>query len=233
MTNKTLLMARAWFISLSIPFVLLLLGVRVLLTPALLPIEYAMPGFPEDTYGFTLQDRLQWGTYAINYLLNDADTSYLSDLRFDDGSPVFNAREVSHMLDVKIVVQGALWTLLALTIVLAGLGVWAWRSGWMIDFRYSVSRGGWWAFWAVVAPALLTGIVFLVGGPQGAYVLFWNAFAGFHALFFEGDSWLFLYSDTLIRLFPIRFWQDMLIYVFSFTALVGALLGWRVKPKRV
>lgn len=221
----------SWLVSLIIPFLLILLGVRLLLNPAILPFEYAMPGFPDDTYGFSLQDRLKWGTYAIDYLLNNAGTQYLSDLRFGDGSPVFNAREVSHMLDVKIVVQGALWTLVLLLVALSGLGVWAWRGGWMDDFRRSVSRGGWWAFWGVIGPAALAGVVFLIGGAQGFYILFWNIFSGFHAIFFEGDSWLFLYSDTLIRLFPIRFWQDMFLYVFLFTALGGGALGWLVKPK--
>ena len=51
--------------------------------------------------------------------------------------------------------------------------------------------------------------------------LFWSFFSGFHALFFEGDSWLFAYSDTLIRLFPIRFWQD----TFLFAALIAVAGG--------
>ncbi|MEJ5223630.1 MAG: DUF1461 domain-containing protein, partial [Anaerolineales bacterium] len=172
------------------------------------------------------------GTYAIEYLLNDAGTAYLGDLRFADGSPVFNDREVSHMLDVKIVVQGALRALTALALALGGLGLWAWRGGWMHAFRRALSRGGWWAWWGIVGTAGLFGVAFLVGGAQGLYLFFWNMFAGFHAIFFEGDSWLFLYSDTLIRLFPIRFWQDMFLYVFAFTALGGAALGWLVKPRQ-
>jgi integral membrane protein (TIGR01906 family) len=51
--------------------------------------------------------------------------------------------------------------------------------------------------------------------------LFWKFFEGFHAIFFEGDSWLFLFSDTLIRLFPIRFWQD----AFLFAALIAVAGG--------
>ncbi len=46
-------------------------------------------------------------------------------------------------------------------------------------------------------------------------------FVNFHRVFFEGDSWLFLYSDTLIRLFPERFWMDAFILVGVFTLLSG------------
>jgi integral membrane protein (TIGR01906 family) len=34
-------------------------------------------------------------------------------------------------------------------------------------------------------------------------------FTQFHRIFFEGDTWLFYFSDTLIRLFPLKFWQDL------------------------
>ena len=50
----------SWFITLLVPLVLIMLGVRLLMTPLYLEVEYHMPGFPEDSYGFTLQDRLKW-----------------------------------------------------------------------------------------------------------------------------------------------------------------------------
>jgi uncharacterized membrane protein len=50
-------------------------------------------------------------------------------------------------------------------------------------------------------------------------------------LFFSGDTWLFAYSDTLIRLFPIRFWEDCFIYIGGFSLIVGLVLGLRLKPK--
>ena len=47
--------------------------------------------------------------------------------------------------------------------------------------------------------------------------VFWSFFGWFHSLFFSANTWLFEYSDTLIRLFPIRFWQD--------TFLAAAAIG--------
>jgi hypothetical protein len=42
---------------------------------------------------------------------------------------------------------------------------------------------------------------------------------------------LFEFSDTLIRLFPIRFWQDAIMYIGGFSILLGLLLGFGLKPK--
>ena len=51
-------------------------------------------------------------------------------------------------------------------------------------------------------------------------------FVTFHRIFFEGETWIFKYSDTLIRLFPIRFWRDAFISVGAFSLIGGASLGY-------
>ena len=59
----------------------------------------------------------------------------------------------------------------------------------------------------------------------GMVAVSFNAlFTAFHRLFFQGNTWLFLYSDTLIRLFPIPFWRDAFILVGFFTILGAVLL---------
>ena len=72
-------------VTLLIPIALMGLGLRVLLTPLFLQVEYNMPYFPPDDFGFTKADRLKWAPYALNYLTNSADIAYLSDLKFEDG----------------------------------------------------------------------------------------------------------------------------------------------------
>jgi len=197
----------SWLVAILVPIALIGLGLRVLLTHTFLQVEYNMPYFPSDPYGFTKEDRLHWAPYAVDYLVNNADISYLGDLKFEDGSPLYNERELSHMADVKRVTQGALNVWYISLALLVMLGVWSWRGDWMQTFRLGLIRGG----WLMVGLAGVIGVIVIVGiliNPN----IFWNFFAGFHALFFEGDSWLFLYSDTLIRLFPLRFWQDAFLY---------------------
>jgi integral membrane protein (TIGR01906 family) len=216
--NKFILLS--WLVTLLVPIVLIGLGLRVLLSPLFLQIEYNMPYFPPDEYGFTKEDRLRWAPIALNYLLNDEDISYLGDLRFDDGTPLYNERELSHMDDVKRVTQGALRVWYVSLALLALLGVWAWSAGWWQDYRLGLMRGG----WLMVGLAVAVGLIVVVGIAIDPNV-FWNFFAGFHSLFFEGDSWMFLFSDTLIRLFPIRFWQDAFLLAAVIALGGGIALG--------
>ena len=217
----------AWLVTLLIPIALVGLGLRLLLTPLFLQIEYNMPYFPPDAYGFTKEDRLRWAPYALNYLVIDEDISYLADLRFDDGTPLYNERELRHMGDVKLVTQSALRVWYVSLAVLALLGAWAWfgrfvyaQHEWWQAYRLGLMRGG----WLMVGLAAAIGLIVLIGISINPNV-FWNFFAGFHSLFFEGDSWLFLYSDTLIRLFPIRFWQDAFLLAAVIALGGGIALG--------
>jgi integral membrane protein (TIGR01906 family) len=52
---------------------------------------------------------------------------------------------------------------------------------------------------------------------------FSNLFTWFHQIFFESGTWQFYTSDTLIRLFPMRFWRDAFIFVGIMSLLLGVL----------
>lgn len=217
--NKFTLLS--WLVSILVPIALIGLGLRALLTPLFLRFEYNMPYFPPDEYGFTKEDRLRWAPYALDYLVNSEDISYLGALKFDDGTLLYNERELSHMDDVKRVTQGALRVWYLSLGLLALLGVWARFGGWWPDYRLGLMRGG----WLMVGLAVAIGLIVVVGIVLNPNI-FWNFFSGFHSLFFEGDSWLFLYSDTLIRLFPIRFWQDAFLLAAVIALGGGVALGW-------
>jgi integral membrane protein (TIGR01906 family) len=209
----------SWLVTVLLPVALTFLGLRLLLTHAFPEIEYRLPGFPPDEYGFTLQERLHWSKISIDYLLNNADISFLGDLTFPDGTPLFNERELSHMQDVKHVVQPVLWIGYGVWFLILGLGLWARFGGWWPDYVGGVRRGGW----------LTVGLVAVLG--LLATVSFWQFFTVFHELFFKGDTWLFLYSDTLIRLFPLRFWQDAFLFAGMLDLLGGLALGLALRPR--
>jgi integral membrane protein (TIGR01906 family) len=217
---KVCLKIPSWIVTLLLPVALTFLGVRLLLTNTFPQIEYRTPAFPADEYGFTLQDRLQWSSISIDFLLNDADISFLGNETLPDGSPLFNSRELGHMQDVKNVVQPVLWIGYGIWFLVLGLGLWARFSGWWPEYVRGIWRGGW----------LTIGLVMIIG--IFAVTSFWQFFTVFHELFFTGDSWLFLYSDTLIRLFPMRFWQDAFLFTGVLDFLGGLALGLGLLPKR-
>jgi len=209
-----------WITTLVVPVTLILLVVRILLTPLYINVEYRMPGFPEDSYGFTFDERLYWADISRRYLLNQEDISFLGDQSLDENTPLYNRRELNHMYDVKVVVQGAIIVLYACFLFLVLYGFWVYRTNRWQSFRYAISRGGQFTI------GLILLILFYLA------VNFNSLFTNFHRIFFEGDTWLFRYSDTLIRLFPVRFWRDAFIWIATMVLLGGfGLVFWREKGK--
>lgn len=207
----------SYLVSFLTPIALIGFALRIMLSPIFYSIEYNMPYFPADEYGFTKEDRLKWAPFAVDYLVNNADISYLGDLQFEDGTSLYNERELSHMRDVKNVVKGSLnvWYIsLAILLVLAFLFN---KNNARNEYLHGLQRGGWWMISLALILASIAGAGILLN-PD----IFFSFFTWFHSLFFEGDTWLFYFSDTLIRLFPIRFWQDAVIAI-ALIALGGGV----------
>src|SRR5262245_22226279 len=87
------------------PFALILINARILMSPTYLDWEYNRPDFPPDDFGFTTADRLTYAPLALDYLFNDQGVEFLAQQTQADGTPVYNERELSHMDDVKNVTQ--------------------------------------------------------------------------------------------------------------------------------
>jgi integral membrane protein (TIGR01906 family) len=68
------------------------------------------------------------------------------------------------------------------------------------------------------------GILGLIGAIMILLVISFNQlFTWFHQIFFESGTWRFYTSDTLIRLFPMRFWRDAFIFVGVLCILFGVI----------
>ncbi|MBN1202654.1 MAG: TIGR01906 family membrane protein [Anaerolineae bacterium] len=210
------------FLVLSLPAFLVLTSVRLVMSEVFLQVEYRRPGFPADRFGFTQADRLRYAPYAVRYLLNSADISYLGDLELD-GKPLYTQKELDHMADVKVVTRIAFR---AHALLCIGLGITLIALGWQSDARRALRQG------------LFEGGVFCACLIVTLVVLFlanWDFFfTGFHRVFFEGDSWRFSYSSTLIRLFPEQFWFDAALTIGALTVAgtLAAILGARWWERR-
>lgn len=177
------------------PILLLLSNLYLLATPAFIRHEYGKRDFPSASL-YSDAERLSLAEATLYYLRTNASIEYLMGLR-SQGQPVYNAREIKHLVDVKRVMSAAFWIHRGCLLLWIGAVVFAWRQQ---------------QEWDGVLRAIFTGcsmlFVTLLAIGLLAYANFDLFFTAFHRLFFEGNSWLFAYSDTLIQLFPVPFWMD-------------------------
>lgn len=202
------------------PVLLVLVAVRLVMSPLFLQFEYNRADFPDDPFGFTREDRFTYAPYALDYLTNGAGIEYLGNLQFPDGSPLYNANELRHMYDVKVVTQFAFGAALALGVVALGAGYFLLRRGRLVNAL----------FWGAVLTLAIVAAIIVVA------VVNWEFFfVTFHQLFFQSGTWYFPTSDTLIRLFPEQFWFDAALVIGGITvvtALVVLVVSWRVRAQQ-
>ena len=202
---------------LLIPVLLMLGSARLLATDSYLAFEYGKASFPPDSYGFTQQQRFILASTNIHYVRAHLPDNELSKQTLS-GAPVYNEREVSHMVDVQSVFQVILRVSQVAFILFLLLGFVFWQSGEYMAFASAIQSGG-----------LLTSGIILTIALMAIFA--WQTwFDLFHRFFFVPGSWLFSYSDTLIRLFPVNFWFDATLTI-SVLSLIGglilALIGWQ------
>jgi integral membrane protein (TIGR01906 family) len=204
------------------PVILLVLAVRAVASPLFLWVEYNRPGFPGDGYGFSTDDRMTYGSYAVDYLSNWAGPRYLGDLVHRSGDRLFEDGEVSHMADVKLVILSAFGAgiLLILLSLIAVIYLRRRSPG-------GVRRG-------LFAGSIITLVIIISLGVLA--VLGWEQFfAQFHSVFFASGTWTFSLQDTLIRLFPAQFWVDGGIVIAGLVllaSLVTLILTWPTRKRR-
>lgn len=193
------------------PVLLVMLGVRLVMTPAFLQFEYTRPDFPRDFYGMTTEERLTYAPYALTYLVEVRPIEYLADLTFAEGGLLFNTRELHHMRDVQTVTVAAFLVAAVLGLLAIAAALLLLRAGRLKDVLITLRRA------ALATLALIALIVILA-------ITGWEFFfVTFHRLFFADGTWVFEWSDTLIRLFPEQFWFDAALAIGSISVMLSVV----------
>jgi len=200
-----------------LPLALVGSAVRLLVTAPYLTFEYGKTDFPPDPYGFDQAQRLTYASANFEYVRQSQPIEALANQQLD-GSPLYNERELSHMQDVQNVYQSVwrLWQIALVLILLAAIAL-ARRAETRDGLAAAIQWGG-------LLAAALVAVVGLLA------VVAWRLwFVAFHQIFFAAGTWTFNYSDTLIRLFPEKFWFDAAMTLSGLTligGLLAALIGW-------
>lgn len=204
----------------GIPPFLVLANLYIFLTPQYVDYEYGKSGFPKAER-FSDADRRHNSVESLEYVVGDRTLEQFQALG------VYNEREIKHMVDVReLIAQARVFQVVNGVILLIALVALAWQPATRTLAARGLSSGG------VLTLALLGAVgLFAVVG-------FDTFFTAFHRVFFEGDSWLFFTTDSLIQFYPLPFWFDTSIGLIGLTIveaiLIGAI-GWvwrkRLAPK--
>jgi integral membrane protein (TIGR01906 family) len=188
----------AALIALSVPGILIVNGFRLLATDTFVEWEIGRGSFPPDPFGLDTAQRIALARIGLESIQPGGEGIVLLErATLPDGAPAFHERELTHMRDVRTLFGAALRLQLIGGILIVALALVLART----RLRTAVPAGllagslGTLAIAALLVPVILFG--------------FDGFFTRFHEVFFSGDSWVFSDEDTLIRIYPERFWTDV------------------------
>jgi integral membrane protein (TIGR01906 family) len=201
-------------VALVVPAILAVNGIRLATNDRYVRAVYEHGGVPQDGRGLSEIDRTTLALAGLHSITPSSEgIGPLRAAQLPDGSPAFNAREIRHMADVRALVDRAyrfqVFVLLAIAALAVVLGI---RRSTRSVVPAALGRG-----------ALLTIALAVVVAVVGTTSYDWFE-TPFHAAFFEGDSWRFVETDTLRRLYPDRFWLDTTIFVGGIAVVQAAVL---------
>lgn len=211
--NKILLA----LLALLVPLILVIGSAQLLATDSYLAFEYGKASFPPDAFGYSQEQRFVLASANTSYMRDNLPSEALSSQNLD-GKPVYSQREVTHMADVQLAYQSIVHVWQAAFILFLLIGLIFWQKGERAALASAIQSGG----------LLTSGIILSIALLALFAWRFW--FDSFHLFFFKPGSWLFSYSDTLIRLFPVEFWFDATLTISALSLAGGLLLalaGWR------
>ena len=206
-------------ITLLIPVLIIGGAVSLLATDQYLAFEYGKTSFPADTLGLTPRLRYVMASSNIHYVRAHLPSDELAKQTLND-LPVYNPREISHMADVRAVFRSLMQVWQAALILVIIMGSMLSYRGQRNELASALKSGG-----------LLSSAIVLTVALLGLFAWqFW--FNSFHLLFFKRGTWLFSYSDTLIRLFPVKFWFDATLAISLLSLSAGLLLAFVTRQKK-
>ena len=213
-----------WLIAIRLGWTLahVALALALLVLPVALAVRYAATsdgwwerGFERydavSRTGLTPEEVDRVAAETREYLSNDDQLLTVSV----DGVPFYSEREVLHMVDVKRLmgrVYDAGWAALGFIVAFVVFVLWrAERAVWSLARSMLVACG-------IVAVAFVALAIFGLSG-------FDSAFRSFHLIFFTNDLWQLTSRDSLIQLFPQRFFFDTTVLIGGVVLVPLAVLG--------
>ena len=189
---------------LVVPLALITTTIRAVISEQAV-YDYSVRHYDADAVTGVSESQLINANNQIHDYLVDPDAGPLApQVTASDGTtePLFNAKETSHMADVRDLVQAmfqvqVLAVALSLTLAVVIMYLWSVRV---------LAAGMLWSA-AIVAAVLGAGGVLAATGFDAAW-------SDFHVIAFSNDLWqLDPRTDHLIQMFPERFWEQVTLWI--------------------
>jgi len=187
------------------PIVFIGLPTRIAFNEWFIEWEYSKADFPKDRYGMEDEYRKHLAKLGLRAVLSDEGMEEFKRATLPDGRKTFNHREIKHMEDVKGFLS------VFFPVFYASLVVCVLALLYIGDLR-------------IIGKTLIASSLFSLSLTTAVAVFsvtnYDLAFELFHNYVFDPYSWRFRYSDTLLRIYPMKFWYDGTIFVIAFAGLM-------------
>ncbi|AAC07797.1 TIGR01906 family membrane protein [Aquifex aeolicus] len=187
------------------PYISLGLSARIAFSEKFIEWEYSRKNFPEDRWGMEKEERLKLAKLGLKAVISDKGMEEFKKARLKNGKRAFTDREVKHMEDVKRFLSFFFPSVYVLSII--------WIAGVFLLRSFDV------LIWSGIFNSLLLLFLGIL-----TFTNYEKAFELFHNVVFDPYSWKFRYSDTLIRIYPMKFWYDGTLFVAILSFLFGILV---------
>jgi len=195
------------FLVLITPFWILGISARITFNNWFIDYEYSKKDFPEDRWKLPDEVRKKLAKIGLRAVLSEEGLKEFKNAKFTDGRKAFREKEINHMKDVN--------KFLSLFFPLTYSLFMLWTGGILLLKEYRSKLFLFSGFFS---------LLFLVFAGIVSFTDYSKAFEIFHNYFFGKTSWKFHYTDTLLRIYPMKFWFDGSIVIAILSAILSLML---------
>ncbi|WP_457622425.1 TIGR01906 family membrane protein [Persephonella sp.] len=169
--------------------------------------EYSRKDFPKDRWGLPDDVRKDLAKLGLQAVLSDEGLEKFKKARLPNGNRAFRDKEIRHMEDVKNFLKYFFPATYLSFIVWFGCFILLKEERWK----------------AVLHSGLFTiGLIITVG--LISYINYDFVFTVFHDYVFGEYTWRFRLKDTLLRIYPMKFWFDGTFFVIALSFFISVSL---------
>ncbi|WP_457641612.1 TIGR01906 family membrane protein [Persephonella sp.] len=193
-----ILLAPLWIIGLS---------TRMAFSEWFIEYEYSKKDFPKDRWGLPDNIRKELAKIGLEAVLSDKGLEKFRNAKLPNGKKAFRKKEIKHMEDVKNFLK------YFFPVVYISFVVWFGIYFFLKQIRWKL---------LLISGAFTTFLIVFAG--LFAYFNYELAFAIFHDYLFGKYTWRFRWTDTLLRIYPMKFWYDGTFFVIGLSLLISVTL---------